>query len=146
VATPLSIASYKLATSPSDQNNSNIIAWLDRLQSSVRAAASPQAPQTFKFEARPHVDEESESDSDRHQGGEEDDGAGSGDGPEADQMGERLPDAAAPLGLIANLSLSNSKGRKGKGTGLALEGDEGDDNNVVRLSLMSLLLLELLMM
>jgi hypothetical protein len=81
------------------------------------------------------VDEKLESHSDRHQGGEEDDRGGSGDGPEADRVGERLPDAAAPLGLIANLSLSNSKGRKGKGTGLALDSDEGDDNNVVRVSL-----------
>jgi hypothetical protein len=97
----------------------------------VRAAA-PISAQTFKFEARPHVDEESESDSDRGQGGEDDGSGGSGEGPEADQMGERLPDAAAPLGLIANLSLSNSKGRKGKGAGLGLEGDEGDDDNVVR--------------
>jgi hypothetical protein len=126
IATPLSIASYKLATSPSDQNNSNIIAWLDRLQSSVRTAGAQGAAQTFKFDPRPHEDEETDSESDRAQG--EHDGGGDGEGTEATEIGDRLPDAAVPLGLIANLSLSNSKGKKGRGTGL--EGDEGDDDNV----------------
>ncbi|TFY54810.1 hypothetical protein EVJ58_g8640 [Rhodofomes roseus] len=39
-ATPLSIASYRMATSPSDHNNRNVIAWLDRLEESVQAAGS----------------------------------------------------------------------------------------------------------
>ncbi|EPS96939.1 hypothetical protein FOMPIDRAFT_1052795 [Fomitopsis schrenkii] len=37
-ATPLSIASCRLATSPSDQNNRNVIAWPDRLEEGLEAA------------------------------------------------------------------------------------------------------------
>ncbi|KAG2097934.1 uncharacterized protein F5147DRAFT_714479 [Suillus discolor] len=32
LATPLSVASYKAATSPSDSDNMNVVDWLDRLQ------------------------------------------------------------------------------------------------------------------
>ena len=40
LATPMSIASYRMATSPTDQNNQNVLAWLDRLQASVQAAGA----------------------------------------------------------------------------------------------------------
>jgi hypothetical protein len=37
-----------MATSPSDQNNKNVLAWLDRLQSSIRDAGSQKGPQAFR--------------------------------------------------------------------------------------------------
>ncbi len=61
-ATPLSIASYRMATSPSDQNNRNVIAWLDRLQSSIREAGNHKGPRAF-HELRT-IDQEDESEPD----------------------------------------------------------------------------------
>lgn len=132
MATPLSIASYRMATSPTDQNNHNIIAWLDRLQASVRAGGNGGVEPAFKFESRSpeKVDEESDTES----------GEGSFEHVDADEAltakeveaREALPDATVPLGLIANLSLSNSRANKatsqnGDPTSTA---DTLDDDNV----------------
>jgi len=35
LATPLSIVSYQMATSSSDQNKCNVLSWLDHLQLSI---------------------------------------------------------------------------------------------------------------
>jgi hypothetical protein len=130
-ATPLSISSYRMATSPSDQNNSNIIAWLDRLNSSVRTAGGHGGPKAFSLEPRPKAEQaDSDNDSDHRAGDNDDvdDGADTRcEGREGEDL-TGLPDAAVPLGLIANLSLSNSKGRVKKGS---LDADEVDDDNVV---------------
>src|SRR5260221_13655335 len=62
IATPLSIASYRMATSPSDQTNTNVIAWLDRLQSSVREQGPSNVTQAF-LEPRNSAEEDSDADS-----------------------------------------------------------------------------------
>lgn len=129
IATPLSISSYRMATSPSDQNNSNIIAWLDRLNSSVRTAGGHGGPKAFSLEARGKA-EQADSDneeSDHRAGDNKDDPDDDGEEEESDDL-RGLPDTAVPLGLIANLSLSNSKGRVKGNRGL--EVDDADDDNV----------------
>lgn len=48
----MSIASYRMATSPTDQNNQNVLAWLDRLQASVQAAGASAGAAAFRMDAR----------------------------------------------------------------------------------------------
>jgi hypothetical protein len=121
-----------MATSPSDQNNSNIIAWLDRLNASVRSAGGQGGPKAFNLDNRTKAELiDSDNDSDRHgrtaDNEEADDGT---DRPDETEDLRGLPDSAVPLGLIANLSLSNSKGRVKNKVGLDV--DDVDDDNVVR--------------
>ena len=53
LATPLSIQAYRNATSSSDQHRQTVIAWLDRLQSSVRSPVrAPSATNPFQLDAR----------------------------------------------------------------------------------------------
>jgi hypothetical protein len=128
LATPLSIASYRMATSPSDQNNRNIIAWLDRLQASVRAGGVGPSEPAFKLESRTKAEEDSEPESagdDDYDNGDFDDAA------RTSENIESLPDAAVPLGLIANLSLSNTKAKAGSHNGDVASTDTLDDDNVV---------------
>ncbi|TFK71035.1 hypothetical protein BDN72DRAFT_493272 [Pluteus cervinus] len=138
IATPLSIASYRMATSPSDTTNSNVLAWLDRLQASVSTAGGKVGPNAFKLDTRGIQDiaeEEESEDEDPATVGvispSEDEDAD--DEEEIDPMRSALPDSHVPLGLIANLSLSNKKS-KGKGKkdpkGDALD-DNLDDDDVV---------------
>ena len=136
-----------MATSPSDHNNRNVLAWLDRLQSSVREAGQKAGPKAFlELRNLDGVEEESdaESESKRTQ---VDLGISSGDknvttgqtagggGDEASQQEEEdklqssLPEAHVPLGLIADLSLSNSKANRKK-EGKVNEDDLNDDNVV----------------
>ncbi|KAJ7027527.1 hypothetical protein C8F04DRAFT_965053 [Mycena alexandri] len=149
IATPLSIASYRMATSPSDSTNRNILAWLDRLQASVRAnsndtptaadfASSAAASLTTaknapssksasfnstnpNFASNPAFEESDESE-----------GGNEGEGDEDDDETGALPDASVPLGLIANLSLSNSRRERRNGDAPTREEelDELDDDNV----------------
>ncbi|KAJ7641594.1 hypothetical protein FB45DRAFT_359818 [Roridomyces roridus] len=147
IATPLSIASYRMATSPSDTSNRNIIAWLDRLQASVRSGEASVSSPNFGsgnpsfnsaafssanpgFAASGTVVEESASE-DEHDDGDADD-ADDGEGESS-----ALPDATVPLGLIANLSLSNSRGKDrqrqraaGEPATREEELDDLDDDNV----------------
>ncbi|KAH8813808.1 fungal-specific transcription factor domain-containing protein [Flagelloscypha sp. PMI_526] len=48
VATPMSIASYRMATSPGDETKGDVLGWLEKLESSLRSdkqfAASPSIP------------------------------------------------------------------------------------------------------
>lgn len=126
IATPMSIASYRMATSPSDQNNRNILAWLDRLQSSVRNAGGKGGPEAFKDlrSSRAASEEDSESEyktraqryglvpgSNTNTDGENVDDE---DATLVDDKLSSLPDSHVPLGLIANLSLSNTKAKSGK--------------------------------
>ncbi|KAG2018650.1 priB protein, variant 3 [Coprinopsis cinerea AmutBmut pab1-1] len=132
-ATPLSIASYRMATSPSDQNNRSILDWLDRLQSSVRDTGSKGGPHTF-LGARETIQEESdheeETQGDQDQEGDSDSDTLSSD----DKIRSSLPDAHVPLGLIANLSLSNSKTSKKKKDiskdAVAIAEEDFNDDNV----------------
>ncbi|KAI0795864.1 hypothetical protein C8Q75DRAFT_744153 [Abortiporus biennis] len=130
LATPLSIAAYRMATSPSDQNNRNVLAWLDRLQSSVQSAGTPGGAKAFGLESRQQgVQEESEDDS------EDDPTTGRTVVPRdvedlqaEDEKLHSLPDAAVPLGLIANLALSNTNSKKAASRDG--EAEVEDDDNV----------------
>ncbi|KAF8187951.1 hypothetical protein K438DRAFT_1834414 [Mycena galopus ATCC 62051] len=154
IATPLSIASYRMATSPSDAINCNILAWLDRLQASVHAnngdisaanfassafASLSNAKKTPNFEAArfnsthpnlmsiPAFEE-----LDEEKPGNE------GEGEEDGDASVLLPDASVPFGLIADMSISNSRSRERRGArnGAGLvktweeERDDLDDDNV----------------
>uniref|UniRef100_A0A0W0G6S0 Xylanolytic transcriptional activator regulatory domain-containing protein n=1 Tax=Moniliophthora roreri TaxID=221103 RepID=A0A0W0G6S0_MONRR len=153
LATPLSIASYRMATSPSDSSNRNVLAWLDRLQSSVQSAGGKAGSRAFK-DARgggggdhSTIDDDSDHEDDNltHAqryglvSGNPPEGvskaAGSGDDNSEDgdeKLQSSLPDSHVPLGLIANLSLSNNtKARNAKKEGkedLLDEADLDDDN------------------
>ncbi|KAF8804042.1 hypothetical protein BYT27DRAFT_7194756 [Phlegmacium glaucopus] len=142
-ATPLSIASYRMATSPSDQNNKNILAWLDRLQSSVRDAGKKAGPQAFRdlrdFE---NVEDDSEGESDSRTQAQiyasaaaKDDGDDNSDEilRTETKLQSSLPEAHVPIGLIADLSLSNSKANRKKDKpkeGAALSEEDLNDDNV----------------
>ncbi|TFK51353.1 hypothetical protein OE88DRAFT_1659301 [Heliocybe sulcata] len=129
LATPLSIASYRMATSPSDKNNQDVIAWLDRLQESVRTAGGKGGPAAFSLASRQGEEQVSDSDDDHEeslqQPQEDDDDA---------TAPATLPDTAVPLGLIADLSLSNTTKKtksKSKTHLTAKEREEAlDDDNV----------------
>ncbi|KAG6889467.1 hypothetical protein C0995_000994 [Termitomyces sp. Mi166 len=139
IATPMSIASYRMATSPSDQNNKNILEWLDRLQASVRSAGGKAGPNAFK-DLRGTDAEEDDSDTEEFHAQrfglvappDDDDsqtvGGEDHTGP-TDKLSS-LPDFDAPLGLIANLSLSNnkSKGKKDAKDVAAAEENLDDDD------------------
>ncbi|KAF8198312.1 hypothetical protein K438DRAFT_1584084 [Mycena galopus ATCC 62051] len=156
IATPLSIASYRMATSPSDATNRNILAWLDRLQASVRAGAGDITAANFASSASASLDvakktlpksasfnsttpniasnlafEDSPDDDEGGNEGEEEDDEDDG----GDRDASVLPDASVPLGLIANLSLSHSRSRDRRGArggegATAEEEDDLDDDNV----------------
>ena len=119
-----------MATSPSDQNNKNILAWLDRLQESARNTAEQGAPKAYQLDNRPlgnvndHEPEESED------SGEGDGGDQEGEGDKDTLRSQSLPDSAVPLGLIANLSLSSNKAKAQSVPGVAREGEENDDDVV----------------
>lgn len=143
IATPLSIASYRMATSPSDQNNTNVLSWLERLQTSVHDVGKSGSPRAF-LDIRDPAGEDSDGDSEgkrtlaqgdvgtqfkTEQTGNEEP-LGDLDGEDSQSA---LPDATVPLGLIANLSLGNTKkaGKKkdtGKDAAGLLEEDLNDDN------------------
>lgn len=126
-----------MATSPSDENNLNVIAWLDRLkssyQSSIKTAGGTNGSGAFKFESRkntPAKDDETDSDSaadrdttvrgkPKHAGQRASSGltgrdSGGSSSEEVDKISV-LPDDAAPLGLIAKLSLNNRGNGKHRG-------------------------------
>ncbi|KAF9560574.1 hypothetical protein CPC08DRAFT_762610 [Agrocybe pediades] len=142
IATPLSIASYRMATSPSDHNNQNVLAWLDRLQSSVRDAGkkSPGAFLDIRGADGNEEDSEGENENKRIQdqfskaavmkteGNDEADGEGPLQDSEKPQSS--LPESHVPLGLIAALSLSSSKAsmKKDQSKDPKLDDDLNDDN------------------
>ncbi|KAH9475248.1 Protein priB [Psilocybe cubensis] len=141
IATPLSIASYRMATSPSDSNNRNVLAWLDRLQSSVRDAGKPAGPRAFS-NPRDRADEESDVDSEGKRthaatilGGLRDDPEDTFAEAPADaseKLQSSLPESHVPLGLIADLSLSNTKSKKKRDQtkDLGLNEEDLNDDNV----------------
>jgi len=139
----MSIASYRMATSPSDQNNRNILAWLDRLQSSVRTAGGQGGPQAFKDlrESKSPDDEDSDMEPKSHAqrygllppANHDDNNGDDEDETLVDDKLSSLPDSHVPLGLIANLSLSNSKGKNARKEQKETAGAEDnlDDDDVV---------------
>ncbi|KAG6809261.1 hypothetical protein H0H92_000968 [Tricholoma furcatifolium] len=141
IATPMSIASYRMATSPSDQNNKSILDWLDRLQSSVHSAGAKGGPNAFK-ELRGSKADNDDSDTEEAQGQrfgvvappDDDDSqtVGGEDGATANDKLSSLPDSDTPLGLIANLSLSNNKSKSKKDAKEIVAAEENlDDDDVV---------------
>lgn len=115
-----------MATSPSDQNNRNIIAWLDRLQASVRSSGMGGGENAFKLDSRLKAEDDSDLESDERN----DDYDGAEEDREAEKM-QSLPDAAVPLGLIANLALSNPKAKASSNNGDIASTDTLDDDNIV---------------
>ena len=142
-----------MATSPQDQSNRNVREWLSRMQDSVRTAGSSGGPNAFDLSSRgtatargDHHHEGGvgiDADADDSDGGDsvtsdptrgpktihgvselQQDLDGQGDGEGVDKL-HTIPDAAVPLGLIANLALGdhNESGRK--------RDDKDDDDNVV---------------
>ncbi|KAJ6479456.1 hypothetical protein C8R47DRAFT_983369, partial [Mycena vitilis] len=100
LATPLSIESYRMATSPSDTTNRNILTWLDRLQSSVRTGnPSDITAANFPSPSVPASGAKHPNHEDKY------------------GVSTALPGVGAPFGLIANMSLSLSRHRE-------LDGDE----------------------
>ncbi|KAH8109643.1 fungal-specific transcription factor domain-containing protein [Phellopilus nigrolimitatus] len=188
MATPLSIAAYRMASSPSDTHGSrNVIQWLERLQQSAHnqpgAGSAPGTARALERRERRRLRrlgqgagvedgaEDSESDADAEELGAEggggdstmagaDDGGGLPGAPKADpeaaaqavsetlRQCDSLPDDAVPIGLLANLSISNRAGRpataaahaaaraasregSARAAGSAVgESDADDDNNV----------------
>lgn len=126
------IISYRTATSSSDQNNLNIIAWLDSLQASIQSALATTRERAFKLKSRTKNTDDSDPES--SDGWDKDidieviDADETLSDPEPIQS---LPNAAEPLGLIANLSLSNIKAKtRGHNRDVASI-DTVDDDNVV---------------
>lgn len=131
-----------MATSPSDSNNRNVLAWLDRLQSSVRDAGKQVGPRAFSS-PRDRTDEESDVDSEGKRtqaatllGGLRDDAEESfveNPAKESEKLQSSLPESHVPLGLIADLSLSNnkSKRRRDQAKDSALNEEDLNDDNVV---------------
>lgn len=132
-----------MATSPSDQNNKNVLAWLDRLQSSIRDAGKKAGPQAFRelrdFE---NIEDDSDPESDSRtqaqiyasaaDGDKDDDNTDENLGAES-KLQSSLPESHVPIGLIADLSLSNNKAnrKRDKKDGV-LEEEDLNDDNVVR--------------
>lgn len=128
-----------MATSPLDQNNHNVLAWLDRLQSSVRDSGNTAGPDIFT-ELRNKEEAESDGESEALNNGytppEDEDQEGDGNSSEAEKIQSSLPDAHVPLGLIAKLSIDNNhgKGKKDRARDLNISDEDLNDDNVVSLS------------
>ncbi|KAG2124252.1 hypothetical protein BD769DRAFT_1776582 [Suillus cothurnatus] len=131
-ATPLSVASYKAATSPSDSDNMNVVDWLDRLQASLKqpGMASPTDLNFLRNLRNPSavtVDDSEDDDPDAEEGPVEEE--------DVEKVRSSLPDAAVPIGLLANLSLDKDKdkgkgrGRQGVNTGIGGSNSEPEDDN-----------------
>lgn len=144
-----------MATSPSDQGKQNVLDWLDRMQASVRTAGTSGGAKAFRLSSRgPSNPLRGEGDDDSDGESEASDptrgpsstihghalgrgaiGIATADNDneefnkEEDDKLHSIPDSAVPLGLIANLSLSNSKrkGNVGAGAGGGVGGARGDD-------------------
>ncbi|KAI0643341.1 fungal-specific transcription factor domain-containing protein [Trametes meyenii] len=136
LATPMSIASYRMATSPTDQNNQNVIAFLDRLQSSVQNAGGSAGVNAFKMDQRAegHSDESDEEwqDASAHDLTERGSpGQAEDDEPlkDAEDKPQALPDQTVPIGLLAKLALDNNK-RKPRKSGAKPKENESSDDDV----------------
>ncbi|KAI6100455.1 hypothetical protein EV401DRAFT_1877551 [Pisolithus croceorrhizus] len=137
MATPLSISAFKMATSPSDKDNVKIADWMDRLQSSTKPPSQPCPSRTemlrelrdSRNNTRGGGNNTMEDSDEVEEGGE------ATEGEETEKLTSPLPDAAVPIGLLANLSLDKDKGkskaRQGTGTTSTSKKLEDDDNNGV---------------
>ncbi|KAG2337747.1 hypothetical protein BDR05DRAFT_743072 [Suillus weaverae] len=117
-------------------NNMNVVDWLDRPQASIRqpGTAPPTDPNFLRNLRNPSavaVDDSEDDDPDAEEGPVEEE--------DVEKVRDSLPDAAVPIGLLANLSLGKDKdkgkgrGRQGgnAGAGGGNTKPEDDDDNVV---------------
>jgi len=150
----MSIASYKMATSPYDSNNKNVLDWLDRMETSVRMAGRSAGPGAYKDirGGTTAIDDEDSGEEESHAKrfglvppDDDDQTVGHGEHTVADEKMSSLPDSHVPLGLIANLSLSSNKGKKPRKESKDIAGAEEnlDDDDVVRSSCPRDLLLDI---
>jgi hypothetical protein len=132
LATPLSVVSYKAATSPSDSDNMNVVDWLDRLQASIKqpGTVDPDFLRNLRNPsgAATHDSEDDAPEADEDATDEED----------VEKVRDTLPDVTVPIGLFANLSLDKDKDKgkvRGRGGNASAGGSsaipENDDDNVV---------------
>ncbi|KAK7682019.1 hypothetical protein QCA50_014983 [Cerrena zonata] len=132
VATPMSIASYRMATSPSDQNNQNVLAWLERMEASVQTAGTSAGLKAFQLDSRSRTEDPAEdvSDDDTDDGVDDPTERGTQADQDAgdDEKLYSLPDSTVPIGLIARVSLSDK--RKLKGREQSQETEDDDDLGV----------------
>lgn len=131
--------------SPSDRDKIDAVAWLERLQASVQHAGSSKGLESFSLGSRVGQDaeedeEEGEEGAGREGGSERPSLLSHNKSPEdqvplkdANDKLHSLPDDAVPLGLLANLSLSNSRSKKARQKPASNENDNTDDDDVVRL-------------
>lgn len=127
-----------MATSPSDQDNTNVLAWLDRLQSSVRDAGNTGGPSVFtelRNQDEAESDGESENPVTEVVAPEDEEPEGDGTSSEAEKIQGSLPDAHVPLGLLANMSIGGGKtrGKKDRVRNANIAEEDLNDDNVVGL-------------
>ena len=84
-----------MATSPSDQNKGNVLAWLDQLQSSVRRDSGAQFDRN---DIREPKQDESDKESEV-QDKSADEADGDDEGIAEEKTASSLPDSHVPLGL-----------------------------------------------
>ncbi|KAI9508712.1 fungal-specific transcription factor domain-containing protein [Russula earlei] len=120
LATTLSIEAYRNATSSNDQHRQNVIAWLDRLRSSVRSparsapAANPFHLDTHAVKVAGQSDESDEEPASQKRAQQRPPSSGSEDVPVSpntlvESEIDPYPDDAVPIGLLANLAISTSR-------------------------------------
>jgi hypothetical protein len=132
-ATPMSIESYLMATSPSDRDNRDTVEWLTRLKASLKTGDGKLNAFTDPRPERP-ADEESEFDDSTvhpHMG----QSSPSGDeDAEGDEHDEKLSSLHVPLDLLADLSLDVVKrrkpGKKGHSKESLLKQDDPNDTDI----------------
>jgi hypothetical protein len=109
-ATPLAVAGYRDATASRDRSNSEVLAWLQRLQESA-AQASASRPPVSRSPGQNVGSPSSDTNT-----------------LESETV-QTLPDSAVPIGLFANLALENKK--KPENVPLPPSPDEDDEDTVV---------------
>ena len=124
----MSIASYRMATSPSDQNNQNVLAWLERMEASVQTAGTTGGLKAFQLDSRAKPEEVADDVSDDDTDNGIDDPTERGTQADQDAGDDEklypLPEPTVPIGLIARVSLSDKKKAKGRDQSHAAEDDD----------------------
>ncbi|KAM6499620.1 hypothetical protein JOM56_005128 [Amanita muscaria] len=125
-ATPMSIESYKRATSPSDSSNRNVLEWLSRLTSSIPKTNGKIGANAFLNHRTSQVVEEESDQGDALQAVPMVPGDESGQDDKTDERHSALPDSHVPIGMLADLSLDKPKRKNRKSKNLEKEGDIDD--------------------
>ncbi|KAI6021141.1 hypothetical protein EDC04DRAFT_2901399 [Pisolithus marmoratus] len=104
-----------MATSPSDKDNVKIADWMDCLQSSANPPSQPCPSRTEMLrELRASRNNAGGGGNNIMENSDEmEEGDETTEGDEIEKLTSALPDAAAPIGLLANLSLDKDKGKGG---------------------------------